>query len=146
MALARAEESPQRFYSMSAQIRSQCNDYYAILETTQKNGPDITGWQEWFLRCLHGAIQGAKGVVGQVLAKSRFWQRFAAESLNERQIKVLSRLLDGFEGKLTSSKWAKVAGCSQDTAHRDITDLIGRGALSKEPGGGRSTSYSLLTQ
>ncbi len=144
MALARSEESPQRFYSMSSQIRSQRSDYYAILEATQKGGPDITDWQEWFLRCLHSAIEGAEGIVGQVLAKSRFWQRFAAESLNERQIKVLNRLLDGFEGKLTSSKWAKLAGCSQDTAHRDITDLIGRDALKKEPGGGRSTSYSVV--
>ena len=146
MALARAEGSPQRFYSVSSQIRRQRDDYYAILETTQKSGPDITGWQEWFLRCLHSAIEGAEGIVGQVLAKSRFWQRFAAESLSQRQIKVLNRLLDGFEGKLTSSKWAKLAGCSQDTAHRDITDLIGRGALKKEPGGGRSTSYSLVVE
>jgi len=145
MALARAENSPQRFYSMSAQIRSERNDYYNMLEQTQTDGPDITPWMEWFLSCLHRAIEGADESVGTVLQKARFWQRFATESLNERQIKVLNRLLDGgFEGKLTSSKWAKLAKCSQDTAGRDINDLIERGALKKDPGGGRSTSYSLM--
>ncbi len=147
MALARAEVSPKRFYSMSAQIRTERNDYYDMLEQTQKNGPDITPWMEWFLSCLHRAIEGAGGSVGTVLQKARFWQRFATESLNERQIKVLNRLLDGgFEGKLTSSKWAKLAQCSQDTAGRDINDLLERGALKKDPGGGRSTSYSLVLE
>jgi len=145
MALARAENSPQRFYSMSAQIRSERNDYYNMLEQTQKDGPDITPWMEWFLSCLHRAIEGADESVGTVLQKARFWQRFATESLNERQIKVLNRLLNGgFEGKLTSSKWARLAKCSQDTAGRDINDLIERDALTKDPGGGRSTSYSLV--
>jgi len=147
MALARAEDSPKRFYSMSAQIRAERNDYYRLLEQTQKNGPDITHWMEWFISCLHGAINGANTSVGTILQKSQFWQRFASESLNERQIKILNRLLDGnFEGKLTSSKWAKMTKSSQDTAGRDINDLIERGALKKEPGGGRSTSYSLVLE
>jgi len=133
----------QRFYSMSAQIRRERNEYYALLERTQKGDLDITKWQDWFLNCLRRACGGAEDTLGAVLEKARFWQRYAAESLNERQIKVLNRLLDGFEGKLTSSKWAKIAKCSQDTAYRDILDLVERGALQKDPGGGRSTSYSL---
>jgi len=106
MALARAEKSPKRFYSMSAQIHSERNEYYRLLELTQKNGPDITTWMQWFLSCLYRAIEDADNSIGTVLQKVRFWQRFAAESLNERQINVLNRLLDGgFEGKLTSDKW-----------------------------------------
>lgn len=144
MALARADGSQQRFYSMSAQIRSERKDYYAMLERTQKGALDITGWQDWFLSCLLRAIEGADDTLGAVLEKARFWQRFAAESMNVRQINMLNKLLDGFESKLTSSKWAKIAKCSQDTAHRDIVDLIERGALQKELGGGRSTNYSLI--
>jgi Fic family protein len=144
MALARSENSPQRFYSMSAQIRHERNDYYTKLEHTQKGGLDITSWQDWFLNCLLRAIEGAQNTLGAVLEKARFWEHFAKEPLNERQIKVLNRLLDGFEGKLTTSKWAKIAKCSQDTAYRDILDLVERGALRKDPGGGRSTSYSLV--
>lgn len=143
MALARSEQTGQRFYSMSAQIRRERRDYYTMLERTQKGTLDVTGWQDWFLGCLGRAIEGADGMLGAVMGKARFWQRFAAESFNERQIKVLNRLLDGFEGKLTSSKWARIARCSQDTAYRDILDLIERGALQKNPGGGRSTSYAL---
>jgi len=143
MALAQEEETGQRFYSMSAQIRRERNEYYALLERTQKGGLDVSSWQEWFLNCLNRALGGAETTLGAVLAKARFWQRFAAESLNERQIMVLNRLLDGFEGKLTSSKWARIAKSSQDTAYRDILDLVERGALQKDPGGGRSTSYSL---
>jgi Fic family protein len=143
MALAQEEDTGQRFYSMSAQIRSERNEYYALLERMQKSGLDITNWQDWFLNCLMRALAGAEDTLGKVLDKARFWQRFAAESLNERQIKLLNRLLDGFEGKLTSSKWARIAKCSQDTAYRDILDLVERGALQKDPGGGRSTSYSL---
>ena len=147
MALARAERSPKRFYSMSAQIRTERNEYYRLLELTQKNGPDITEWMVWFLSCLHRAIEGADQSIGIVLQKARFWQRYAAASLNERQIKVLNRLLDGgFEGKLTTTKWAKLSKCSQDTAYRDITDLIERGALKKDEAGGRSTSYSLVLE
>ncbi|MFQ5982285.1 MAG: Fic family protein [Woeseiaceae bacterium] len=144
MALARSECSPQRFYSMSAQIRNERKQYYTMLERTQKSGLDVTPWQEWFLACLVRSIKGAQETLASVLQKSRFWKRFAQEPLNERQIKVLNRFLDGFEGKLTTSKWAKLAKCSQDTAYRDILDLIERGALQKDPAGGRSTSYSLV--
>jgi Fic family protein len=107
---------------------------------------DVTRWQEWFLECLIRAIEGSKETLDAVMVKARFWDRFAREPLNERQIKVMNKLLDGFEGKLTSSKWAKIAKCSQDTATRDIKDLIERGALNQDEGGGRSTSYSLVTQ
>lgn len=144
MALARSEKSSQRFYSMSAQIGSEGSQYYEILERTQKGSLDITQWLEWFFACLSRAIDGAQETLGGVLIKARFWERFAHEPLNARQIKVLNRLLDGFEGKLTSSKWAKLAKCSQDTANRDINDLLERGALVKNPGGGRSTSYSIV--
>lgn len=145
MALARSEKTGQRFYSMSAQIRRQHKSYYEMLESTQKGDLDVTRWQQWFLNCLGRAIDGAQDTLGAVLYKARFWERFATEALNERQIKVLNSLLDGFEGKLTTSKWAKLAKCSQDTAYRDILNLIERGALQKDPGGGRSTSYSLVS-
>jgi Fic family protein len=144
MTLARAEQTSLRFYSMSAQIRREQKSYYHILETTQKDGLDITQWQSWFLNCLLNAIEATKETLTAVLSKARFWERFAKAPFNERQIKVLNRMLDGFEGKLTTSKWAKIAKCSQDTAYRDILDLIERGALKKDPGGGRSTSYSLV--
>jgi Fic family protein len=143
MALARTEGIGQRFYSMSAQIRRERNDYYAILERTQKGKLDVTQWQAWFLNCLLRAIESSQETLSTVLKKARFWERFAKEPLNERQIKVLNKLFDGFEGKLTTSKWAKLAKCSQDTAYRDILDLLTRRALKKDPGGGRSTSYSL---
>jgi Fic family protein len=143
MALARSERTGQRFYSMSAQIRRERDDYYTVLERTQKGALDVTGWQDWFLNCLGRAIDGAGGTLSAVMDKARFWRRFATESFNERQIQVLNKMLDGFEGKLTSSKWAKLAKCSQDTAYRDILDLVALGALQKDAGGGRSTSYSL---
>jgi len=143
MALARSERGPQRFYSMSAQIRRERSDYYSMLENTQKGALDVTPWQDWFLSCLHRAIEDSQGTLDAVLEKAHFWERFARQSLNERQIKVLNRLLDGFEGKLTTSKWAKLTRSSQDTAYRDILDLVERGALRKDSGGGRSTSYSL---
>jgi Fic family protein len=146
MALARLEKTGQRFYSMSAQICREHKAYYDTLEWTQKGDLDVTRWQEWFLNCLLRAIEGAQETLSAVLQKARFWERFAKEPLNKRQIKILNRLLDGFEGKLTTSKWAKTAKCSQDTAYRDILDLIERGALQKDPGGGRSTSYSLNTE
>ena len=144
MVLARAEDSPRRYYSMSRQIGSERDDYYETLERCQKGGCDITAWQQWFLGCLRRAIAHADETVEAVLQKARFWQRFAAASLNERQTKMLNRLLDGFEGKLTSSKWARITKTSQDTALRDIKDLIERGALRQEKGGGRSTSYALV--
>lgn len=146
MALARSEKTGQRFYSMSAQIRREHKEYYDTLEWAQKGELDVTRWQDWFLNCLLRAIEGAQEILSAVLQKARFWERFAKEPLNKRQIKILNRLLDGFEGKLTTSKWAKIAKCSQDTAYRDILDLIDRGALQKDPGGGRSTSYSLVIE
>ncbi|MDP6353223.1 MAG: Fic family protein [Alphaproteobacteria bacterium] len=144
LALARSERSRRRFYSMSAQIRIERTAYYDTLEATQKGTLDVTGWQQWFLGCLGRAIGGARETLASVLLKARFWDKLAAEPLNDRQIKVLNRVLDGFEGKLTTSKWAKLAKCSQDTAYRDILDLIARDVLKKNPAGGRSTSYDLV--
>jgi len=145
MALARSERSTQRFYSMSAQIRRERKDYYTRLERTQRGTLDVTPWQEWFLSCLRRAIEGAQDTLSAVLEKARFWERFAQQPLNARQVKVLNKLLDGFEGKLTTSKYAKLTNCSQDTAYRDILELLEHGALRKDSGGGRSTSYSLVT-
>ena len=144
MALARSEKTGQRFYSMSAQIRREHKNYYDTLEWTQKGELDVTRWQDWFLNCLLSAIEGSQEILSAVLVKARFWERFAKEPLNNRQIKVLNRLLDGFEGKLTTSKWAKIAKCSQDTAYRDILALIDLDALQKDSARGRSTSYSLV--
>jgi len=143
MALARAEPSTQRFYSLSAQMQRERKDYYDMLERTQKDGLDVSDWLAWFLGCLLRAIQGADVTLAAVLAKARFWQRWAGTPMNERQIKLLNRLLDGFEGKLTSSKWAAIAKCSPDTALRDISDLLDRGVLVKAEAGGRSTHYEL---
>jgi Fic family protein len=143
MVLARSENSPQRFYSMSAEIRQERGAYYDILEQTQKGTLDITAWMEWFLGCLGRAIDGAQTILSAVLAKARFWERIQGTSINERQRLVLNRLLDGFEGKITTSKYAKLAKCSQDTALRDILPLVGSGILVRNPKGGRSTSYSL---
>lgn len=144
MLLARSEGTPRRFYSMSAQIREERNDYYAILESVQKGSMDITSWLTWFLGCLGRAIEAAEGVSARVLQRARFWERHAGESFNGRQRAVLNRVLQGFEGKLTSSKWAKLAKCSADTALRDIEDLMRRGILQRNAGGGRSTSYSVV--
>lgn len=144
MALARSERSPQRFYSMSAQIRQERKTYYEILETTQKGTLDITRWLVWFLDCLTRAFDRSETILAVVLGKARFWERFAATPFNDRQRSIINRLLDGFEGALTSSKWAKLTKCSQDTALRDIEDLIKKGVLTKDQAGGRSTSYSLV--
>jgi Fic family protein len=144
LALARSENSPQRFYSMSAQVRLERNAYYEQLERTQKGGTDVTAWILWFLDWLGRAIHGAHGVLTAVVAKGRFWERAAALALNQRQIKVLNRLIDGFEGKMTSSKWAATAQCSQDTANRDIAARLDLGLLGKGEGGGRSTHYTLV--
>jgi Fic family protein len=141
--LARSEKSAQRFYSMSAQIRHERNDYYDILERTQKGTLDITLWMEWFLGCLGRAFAATETTLGAVLRKARFWDRHARTPMNDRQHAVLNRLLDGFVGKLTTTKYAKLAKCSHDTALRDIQELIAHGVLKKDPGGGRSTSYSL---
>jgi Fic family protein len=145
MALARSEKSPQRFYSMSAQIRQERAAYYDILEQTQKGTMNVTRWMEWFLGCLGRAIDGAQSTLGAVLAKARFWEHIHGVPLNERLRLVLNRLLDGLEGKLTTSKYAKLAKCSQDTALRDILPLVERGILVRNPEGGRSTSYALNT-
>lgn len=144
MMLARSDGTPQRFYSMSAQIRQERKTYYDVLETTQKGDLDITGWLTWFLDCLGRALDGTEAQLETVFRKARFWENPATDNLNERQRLVLNKLLDGFEGKLTSSKWAKIAKCSQDTALRDIQDLLTRGLLSKDASGGRSTHYLLV--
>jgi len=144
MALARSEGSSQRFYSMSAQIRRERNAYYDILETTQKRDLDVTPWMEWFLGCLDRAFNGAEQTLVGVFRKAEFWNRHATAMLNARQRDIVNRLLDGFEGKLTSSKWALIEKCSPDTALRDIADLVQQGLLKKNEGGGRSTSYSLV--
>lgn len=141
--LARSEQSANRFYSMSSQIREDRKAYYNILESTQKGGLDITQWLEWYLGCLDRAFDGAEIILGKVMQKANFWQTNRGRTFNDRQTKVLNRLLDGFEGKLTSSKWAKLTKCSQDTALRDINDLLVQGVLVKEIGGGRSTNYAL---
>lgn len=163
--LARADGSPQRFYSLSAQIQRERKAYYEILERTQKNlsganfraspaggrhrdvpdnrSMDVTEWLAWFLDALHRAVDQAQLTLDAVLTKTRFWQRWATMPLSERQVKLLNKLLEGFEGKLTSSKWAAIAKCSPDTALRDINDLLTRGVLRKTEAGGRSTSYEL---
>jgi Fic family protein len=143
MELARSEGSSQRFYSMSAQIGQERNAYYDILEQTQKGGMDITPWMDWFLGCLGRAIEGARTALASVLAKARFWESNADTTLNERQRMMLNRLLDGFDGKLTNAKWAKLAKCSSDTALRDIQYLVDRRILIRGSEGGRSTSYAL---
>ncbi|MGA2403407.1 MAG: Fic family protein [Syntrophobacteraceae bacterium] len=143
MTLARSEQSAQRFYSMSAQIRQERDAYYGGLEAAQKGTLDITDRLEWFLDCLGRALDAVEGTLSAVFKKARFWKSCAALQLNERQRLILNKLMDGFKGKLTSSKWAALAKCSQDTALRDIQYLVERGILTKDPGGGRSTSYSL---
>jgi Fic family protein len=143
MSLARSEGSPQRFYSMSAQIRLERNAYYDMLEATQKGDLNVTLWLEWFLACLDRAFDGAEAVLAHVFHKAEFWKKYAEAPLNKRQRDILNRLLDGFDGKLTSSKYAKIEKCSPDTALRDINELVKRDILAKDEGGGRNTSYSL---
>lgn len=145
MALARTECSVQRYYSLSAQIQRERKDYYDWLEETQKGALGVTGWLEWFMGCLLRAIEGAQETLAAVLVKASFWKCWAGTPMNERQIKLLNKLLDGFDGKLTSSKWAAIGKCSQDTALRDITDLLERGVLMKSEASGRSTSYELAS-
>ena len=143
MSLARSEGSSQRFYSMSAQIRKQRGDYYGILERTQRGTMDVTAWMEWFLDCLTRAIEGAHTALAGVIDKARWWEKLRDVPLNDRQRLVINRLLDGFEGKLTTSKWAALTKSSTDTALRDIQQLVERGVLVRDAAGGRSTSYSL---
>ncbi|HET9181600.1 MAG TPA: Fic family protein [Candidatus Angelobacter sp.] len=143
MTLARSENSAQRFYSMSTQIRQERNAYYEILERTQKADMDITPWLEWFLACLGRAIDAAQTALRGVLDKAKFWERIRDIPINDRQRLVLNKLLDGFEGKLTTTKYAKLTKCSQDTALRDIAYLVDKGVLVRSTQGGRSTSYTL---
>ena len=141
--LTRADEMPHRFYSMSAEIRKQRKNYYAILEKTQKSGLDITDWLEWFLDCLENALLNTEQVISGILQKATYWDKHRAVALNPRQSKILNQLWSGFDGKLTSSKWAKIGKCSTDTALRDIQDLVQKGMLRKTDEGGRSTNYEL---
>lgn len=143
MQLARSDGNNQRFYSMSAQIRKERNAYYNILEETQKGSLDVTAWLEWFLGCLDRALIATDETLAVVMQKAKLWEKHSTVSFNERQKLLLNKLLDGFDGKLTSSKWAKIAKCSSDTAIRDISDLLKKSILVKEPAGGRSTSYIL---
>jgi Fic family protein len=129
---------------MSAQIRAERKTYYEMLEATQKDDLDITAWLLWFIACLDRAFDGAETILASVMRKARFWEALADQPLNERQRKVLNRLLDGFEGKLTNARWVALAKTSSDTALRDINDLVQRGILAREESGGRSTSYSLV--
>lgn len=128
---------------MSAQIRVERKEYYETLEKTQKGDLDITGWISWFLNCLINALKSTDSILARVLLKADFWTKHSETILNERQKSLLNKLLDGFDGKLTSSKWAKIAKCSKDTAIRDINDLINKNILKKEAAGGRSTNYEL---
>ncbi|MGN6353524.1 MAG: Fic family protein [Parafilimonas sp.] len=143
MQLARADKNSMRFYSMSSQIRQERTDYYNILEETQKGTLDITKWLIWFLECLEHSLDSTDELLAAVFHKAQFWDKHNATALNERQRLLINKLLDGFTGKLTSSKWAKIAKCSQDTALRDIQDLLQKNILEKEAAGGRSTSYVL---
>jgi Fic family protein len=145
MLLARSDETPQRFYSMSSQIRAERKDYYNILEKTQKGTLDITEWLVWYLKCLADALKSSDIILSKVLYKHRFWIKYSSETLNNRQILLINKLLDNFTGQLTTSKWAKIAKCSQDTALRDIQDLINKKILQKNSSGGRSTNYELVT-
>ena len=143
MLLAQSDKSSQRFYSMSAQIRIERSEYYKMLEKTQKGDLDLTEWINWFLNCLINALNQTDSLLVRVLFKAEFWRKHSGTTINERQKKLLNKLLDGFDGKLTSSKWAKIAKCSKDTAIRDINDLIDKSMLQKEAAGGRSTNYEL---
>jgi Fic family protein len=146
MALARADGTSDRFYSMSAQIEAERKQYYLHLEQTQRGTIDITSWLEWFLSCLGRSIARAEHELSNVLKKAKFWEKINEQPVNERQRKIINLLLDGFKGKLSTSKYAKLTKSSEDTALRDIKILIERGILIQEEGGGRSTSYRLADQ
>jgi Fic family protein len=143
MCLARDEKSPQRFYSLSSQIRKESKEYYHVLESTQRGGTDITPWMDWFVHCTMRAIEGSQKALADVFAKAAFWNRFARAEINERQREMLNRLLDGFEGKLTPEKWSKITKVAIRTAKRDIQNLVEKEILVKNPEGGRSTNYRL---
>jgi Fic family protein len=144
MQLARSDGSSQRFYSMSAQIQLERKHYYEILERTQKDNLDITAWLIWFLNCMDSALSSTQNVLTAVVSKAQYWNLFSSKSISERQKIMLNKLLDGFEGKLNTSKWAKITKISPDTALRDIQNLVDQGILEKENSGGRSTSYKLV--
>lgn len=144
MLLTRSDKSSQRFYSMSAQIRVERNSYYDILEYTERGGIDITHWINWFLNCLKSALTASDQILSRIIKKAEFWKKHSVTVLNERQVLMLNKLLDGFDGKLQSSKWAKITKSSPDTALRDIKDLIVKGILQQEQQGGRSTNYELI--
>lgn len=141
--LTRAELSPERFYSMSSQILVERKKYYETLQRVQHSNGDITEWLDWFLCCLKNALIETENTIQKILHKAAFWKLFENTSFNERQRLMINKLLDGFEGKLKSSKWAKIAKCSADTALRDIKDLMKKGILEQEQAGGRSTNYEL---
>ncbi|MBN6074322.1 DUF4172 domain-containing protein [Aggregatibacter actinomycetemcomitans] len=143
--LAKADGNPQRFYSLSAQIQKVRSDYYVILEQTQKGEIDLTQWLMWFLTCLINAMKQAQETLDQVLLKTRYWQSWRRFSLNERQIKVLNLMLDGFEGKLSNKKYAALTKVSRDTALRDLTDLVAKNILKRAEEGGRSIHYELTS-
>lgn len=143
MLLAKADGYRLRFYSMSAEILREKKSYYEVLEKTTTGTPDLTVWLEWFLQTMKSAILRSQDMAKRIVSKSSFWQRNRHISMNERQVKVINMLWEGFDGKLTSSKWAKITKSSQATALRDITDLIGKGILSVASDGGRSTHYIL---
>ena len=142
MLLARSENSPNRFYSMSAQIKKVRKSYYKILQLTQKDSVDITPWLIWFLENLIIAIENSDLLLKNILVRADFWKKHATTLLNQRQIKILNKMLDNFEGNLTTTKWAKMCDCSQDTASRDINDLISKGILFKQ-GEARATHYMI---
>lgn len=146
MLLARSEESPQRFYSLSNQILTDKKKYYEILQKVQHSSGDITAWLDWFLNCVYRALKNTEETLKRVLIKADFWDKHKETILNSRQRLILNKLLDGFDGKLKSSKWAKIAKCSADTALRDIKDLIEKGILEQEESGGRSTNYELTDE
>ncbi len=143
MLLARSDEQSYRFYSMSTQIQKERNSYYDILEKTQQGDLDITNWLEWYLNCLLHAIENSEKILEKIMIKHSFWAENSQVTLNERQRKILNMLMDDFEGVLNTSKWAKIGKCSQDTALRDIQDLMKKGILVKSRQGGRSTNYEL---
>ena len=146
MLMTRADQMPHRFYSVSAEILQRRNQYYDVLESTQNGNMDITDWLMWFLDTVGRAIENADGKVSAIMDKTRFWDANEQMEMNDRQRKLVNRLLDGFEGKLTTGKWAKIAKCSSDTALRDIQDLIQKGILRKSDAGGRSTNYELIVK
>jgi Fic family protein len=147
MFLTKDEDNPKRFYSLSSQIMAERNEYYKILKATQSGKGDITEWLKWFLECMNRAILNSNTLLKKIMTKARVWKEFAQIKLNERQIKVINRLLDagagGFEGGLKNKKYMGIAHTSRATAQRELADLVNKGILIKMPGGGRSVSYNI---